>query len=67
MMEYKGYIGRVEFDPDARMLDGEVAGIRDVITFQGRSLDEVEEAFRESVDDYLAFCRERSEPPARRA
>ena len=34
---------------------------RDVITFQGRSVDEIEAAFRESVDDYLAFCAERGE------
>lgn len=63
MMEYKGYIGKVEFDPDAMMLHGEVVGIRDVVTFQGRSVGEVQKAFRESVDDYLAFCKERGEEP----
>jgi len=63
MMEYKGYIGKVEFDADARILHGEVIGIRDVVTFQGRSVEEVEKAFRESVDDYLAFCKEREEEP----
>lgn len=36
---------------------------RDVITFQGRSVDEIESAFRESVDDYLIFCSERGEAP----
>ncbi|HWE02715.1 MAG TPA: type II toxin-antitoxin system HicB family antitoxin [Tepidisphaeraceae bacterium] len=63
MMEYKGYIGKVEFDPDARILHGDVIGIRDVVTFQGRTVNEVEQAFRESVDDYLAFCKERGEQP----
>jgi predicted HicB family RNase H-like nuclease len=63
MMQHKGYIGKVEFDPDARLLHGEVIGIRDVVTFQGRSIDEVESAFRESVDDYLAFCKARGEEP----
>jgi predicted HicB family RNase H-like nuclease len=62
-MEYKGYIGKVEFHADARILHGEVAGIRDVVTFQGQTVNEVEKAFRESVDDYLAFCKERSEQP----
>ena len=33
MMEYKSYIGKVEFDPDARTFHGEVVGIRDVVTF----------------------------------
>jgi predicted HicB family RNase H-like nuclease len=63
MMQYKDYIGKVEFDPDAKVLHGEVVGIRDVVTFQGDSVREVEKAFRESVDDYLAFCKERGEQP----
>ena len=63
MMEYQGYIGKVEFDPDAKILHGEVVGIRDVVTFQGDSVAEIEQAFRESVDDYLAFCKDRGEAP----
>lgn len=63
MMEYKGYIGRVEFDDDAGVFHGEVVNTRDVITFQGESVAGLKRAFRDSVDDYLAFCRERGEPP----
>ncbi len=63
MMKYKGYIGIVEYDADARILHGEVAGLRDVITFQADSATGIEKAFRESVDDYLDFCRKRREKP----
>jgi len=63
MMQYKGYTGKVEFDDEADIFHGEVIGLRDVITFQGRTVDEVKEAFRESVDDYLAFCAKRGEEP----
>jgi len=63
MMRYKGYYGKVEYDPQANILHGEVVGIRDVITFQARSVDEVEQAFRDSVDDYLDFCKARREKP----
>jgi predicted HicB family RNase H-like nuclease len=63
MMEYKGYIGKVEMDEDAEILSGEVINIRDVITFEGASVEEVQRAFHESVDDYLAFCKERGENP----
>lgn len=63
MMQYKGYIGKVALDGQAGILHGEVIGIRDVVTFQGKSVAEIEKAFRESVDDYLAFCRERGEQP----
>ncbi len=63
MMEYKGYTAKVEFDADAGLLHGEVLGIRDVVTFQGKSVREVEKAFHDSVDDYLTFCAERGEEP----
>jgi predicted HicB family RNase H-like nuclease len=63
MMEYQGYIGKVEFDDEASIFHGEVINTRDVITFQGKSVAELKKAFRESVDDYLAFCAERGEEP----
>lgn len=63
MMEYKGYIGKVEIDEEVGILYGEVINIRDVITFEGKSVEEIQQAFQESVDDYLAFCAERNESP----
>ena len=63
MMEYKGYIGKVELDEEAGILYGEVINVRDVITFEGESVDEIQQAFRESVDDYLDFCAQRGESP----
>lgn len=63
MLEYKGYIGQVEFDAEANIIHGEVINTRDVITFQGESVDELRQAFEASVEDYLAFCAERGEDP----
>jgi predicted HicB family RNase H-like nuclease len=63
MMEYKGYVGKVEFDDDAGIFHGEVLDTRDVITFQGKTVAELKTAFRESIDDYLAFCKQRGEEP----
>lgn len=65
MMEYQGYIGIVEFDGEAELFHGEVINTRDVITFQGKSVHELKQAFHASVDDYLAFCQERGEEPDR--
>jgi len=67
MIEYKGYKGHVELDAEAGLFHGEVADTRDVITFQGTSIQELEQAFRESVDDYLAFCAKRGEAPENRS
>lgn len=63
MLNYKGYTGRVEFDDEAGLFHGEVVDLKDVVTFQGRSVVELEQAFRDSVDDYLEFCAERGEEP----
>ena len=63
MMQYKNYTGKVDFDNEADIFHGEVIGLRDVITFEGRTVDEVREAFRESIDDYLTFCAKRKEEP----
>lgn len=63
MMEYKGYLGKVEFDDEAGIFHGEIINTRDVITFQGQSVKELTQAFRASVDDYLDFCKQRGEAP----
>jgi predicted HicB family RNase H-like nuclease len=63
MLKYKGYVGHASYDDDAEIFHGEVQHLRDVITFQGRSVEELETAFRESVDDYLAWCAERGKTP----
>jgi len=63
MMKYKGYMGQVIYDDEAKIFHGEIIGLKDVITFQGRSVQELEQAFKASIDDYLEFCRERGETP----
>jgi predicted HicB family RNase H-like nuclease len=63
MMQYKGYYGHAEYDAEARCFHGEVIGLKDVITFQGESVVELEAAFKGSINDYITFCKERGENP----
>jgi predicted HicB family RNase H-like nuclease len=63
MMEYKGYVGHVVFDDEANIFHGEVINTRDVITFQGRSVEEIRTAFQGSIDEYLSWCKEREKEP----
>ncbi len=63
MIKYKGYLGKIEYDDEAKIFHGEVIGLKDVITFQGTSVEELEQAFQESIDDYLAWCKQREEEP----
>jgi predicted HicB family RNase H-like nuclease len=62
-MEYKGYFAKVEFDDEANIFHGEIINLRDVITFEGETVDELRTALVDSVEDYLAFCKERGEEP----
>jgi predicted HicB family RNase H-like nuclease len=64
-MTYKGYTGRWDCDREDNLFYGRVAGISDVITYQGKTHEEVSKAFVESVEDYLAFCKEREVEPNR--
>jgi predicted HicB family RNase H-like nuclease len=66
MMEYKGYTaGPIDFDPEDGTFSGIVAGLRDVIHFEGSTARELKKAFRDSIDSYLQFCAEKSQQPDR--
>ena len=62
-MTYQGYTARIEFDGEDRVFFGRLAGIRDIITFHGETVDELEAAFKEAVDDYLETCVKLGEEP----
>ncbi len=62
-MEYKGYTAQIAFDDETGAFHGEVINLSDVITFQGSSVEELRQEFSNSVEDYLAFCKERGEEP----
>lgn len=63
MLTYKNYMASVKFDDEAEIFHGEIINTRDVITFQGKTVAELKQAFIDSVEDYLAFCAERGESP----
>ncbi len=62
-MNYKEYAASIVFDDEAKLFHGEVVGTKDVITFQGKSVKELEKAFSESVEDYLVFCKKKNIKP----
>lgn len=55
-MKYKGYEAVVSFDADDRVLHGRLVCPQDVVSFEARSVNELERAFHEAVDDYLEQC-----------
>ncbi len=63
-MKYKGYTASITtVDEEHGLIHGVIADINDVVTFEGRNAEELAQAFRDSVDDYLDFCKEEGERP----
>ncbi len=65
MIEYRGYTGIFEFDPSIDAFHGRVLGLQDVVTFEGRSIDEIRKEMEESIEDYLALCEDAGKEPER--
>lgn len=58
ILEYKGYLTKVEYSVEDQVLYGKIEGIKDLINFECEKASEVESAFHQAVDDYLAFCED---------
>ena len=64
-MEYKGYVGSVEFLEEDGLFYGKVMGIRALISYEGSTAAELVNDFHGAVDDYLALCEENHNEPER--
>jgi predicted HicB family RNase H-like nuclease len=62
-LEYKGYIGTVEFSAEDKIFFGKIQGINDLVTFEGASVDELTAVFEETVNDYLETCKALNKAP----
>ena len=63
LLQYKDYHARIAFDPSADAFHGRVIGMQDVIDFYGRTPEELREEFKNSVEEYLAWCAEEGTKP----
>ena len=63
LLKYKDYYAQIAFDPSADSFHGRVIGIQDVIDFYGRTPEELREEFKNSVEEYLAWCAEEGTRP----
>lgn len=64
-MEYKNYVGSVEFSENDGVFFGKVMGIRALISYEGSTAKELVEDFHNAVDDYLALCESQGKEPER--
>lgn len=62
-MQYKGYIGSVEVDTKENILFGKLLHIKDLVNYEAETPAELEQAFKEAVDDYLKDCKDQGVEP----
>ena len=63
LLEYKGYLGSLEYSDADDVLHGRLEFIRDLVTYEGTDAKGLKQAFRDAVDDYLALCEEQGRAP----
>jgi len=56
-MQYKDYLGSVEFSEEGGLFYGKVLGIRSLVSYEGRTATELVKDFHGAVNDYLALCK----------
>jgi len=65
-LEYKGYKGSVEYSKEDNCLFGKVQGLsKELISYEGQTLDELRKDFEEGVDSYLEYCKVEGLVPAK--
>ncbi len=60
-LEYKGFKAKVEFSADDDVFFGRLIGIRDIVTFEGQTVDQLKESFKEAVDFHIEVCEKTGE------
>lgn len=56
-IQYKGYVGSVEFSEEDGIFYGKVMGIRSLISYEGENAKDLINDFHAAVDDYLEMCK----------
>lgn len=56
VIKYKEYLGTVHFSAEDETFYGKLEGVEDLVSFEGRDVKELKEAFKEAVEDYIEIC-----------
>lgn len=62
-MTYQNYAAKVEYDALDKIFVGHIVGIRDIVSFHGSTVAELETAFQEAVNHYLEVCEKIGQKP----
>ncbi|TSA38235.1 MAG: type II toxin-antitoxin system HicB family antitoxin [Porphyromonadaceae bacterium] len=56
VIKYKEYLGSVHFSAEDEVFYGKIEGVDDLVTFEGKTVNELKQAFTEAVEDYDDLC-----------
>jgi predicted HicB family RNase H-like nuclease len=56
VISYRGYRAEIRYDPSADSFHARVLGVRDVISFYGRTPEELRQEMQAAIEDYRAWC-----------
>lgn len=62
-VEYKGYAGSIEYSTEDKIYYGSLLDIRDFISYEADTIEELFEEFHKTVDDYLSMCESVQKQP----
>ncbi len=63
-LKYNGYTGTVEYSEEDNCLFGKVIGMsKNIITYEGKTIEELKKDFEAGIDLYLESCNERGIKP----
>ena len=62
-LQHRGYEGSVQYSAEDRMLHGRLLCTHDIVSFGGTDLVDLEQNFRDAVNEYLTFCEETGKTP----
>jgi predicted HicB family RNase H-like nuclease len=63
VLKHKRYVGTVQYSSEDSTFYGQIHGIRDLVNYEGTSASELEQAFKEAVEEYLQTCKDMGKEP----
>lgn len=66
LMKYKDYLAKIEFDDEDGLFVGHVIGLQDSLNFHGTSVNELQQAFEDCIENYFVYCKKVGKEPEKR-
>ncbi len=66
-LSYKGFYGTIHYSDEDKCLFGHIVGITDTVSYEGTTINEITQDFKDAVDDYIEICKKMGKTPLKSA